>query len=188
MRQNLNDLPDDLPCPADDGLTDHLGGTTIPEISLPSTQGIQVNLWQAFQKSTVLFIYPRAGSPIEPNQNPELWDTIPGARGCTPQSCGFRDLQQEFQSLRVQIYGLSVQSTLVQKEFVTRNHITFPILSDHDYQLTDRLNLPTFDFEGECLIKRMALFIDQSKIQKVFYPVFPPDKNAENVLYWLKES
>lgn len=186
MRQNLNELPTDLPRPIDDGKTDHLKGMEIPQLSLESTEGRQINLWQAFQKPTVLFIYPRAGSPIEPNKNPELWDTIPGARGCTPHSCGFRDLIHDFQALDVQVYGLSVQSPVIQKEFVTRNHISFPVISDQKHELADELNLPTFEFEGERLIKRMAFFIENSKIEKVFYPVFPPDKNAEEVLSWLK--
>lgn len=186
MRQNLTDLPDNLPRPTDDGLADHLMGVEIPKIKLQSTHGTTIDLWSAFQNKTVLFIYPRAGSPLEPNTNPELWDAIPGARGCTPQSCGFRDLIQDFTSLGVQVYGLSIQSPVVQKEFVDRNHITFPILSDSDYQLAGNLKLPTFDFDGERLIKRMALIIQEGKIQKVFYPVFPPDKNAENVLAWLK--
>ncbi|AGH94311.1 peroxiredoxin [Pseudobdellovibrio exovorus] len=185
MRQNLNELPKDLPQPIDDGKAKHLTGLSIPKIQLTSTKENQLNLWEAFQKPTVLFIYPRAGSPLEPNTNPELWDSIPGARGCTPQSCSFRDLIAEFDKLGVQVFGLSIQSPLVQKEFVERNHITFPILSDHQYLLTEQLNLPTFDFEGERLIKRMAFFIKEGKIQKVFYPVFPPDKNAEEVLSWL---
>lgn len=188
MRQNLTELPSDLPRPIDDGKTSHLVGTLIPSTQLTSTLGRQINLPDTFQKATVLFIYPRAGSPLEPNKNPELWDTIPGARGCTPQSCSFRDLIGEFKALDVQVYGLSVQSPEVQKEFVMRNHITFPILSDHQHQLTDKLNLPTFDFEGERLIKRMAFFIKGGKIQKVFYPVFPPDKNAEEVLSWLRSG
>jgi peroxiredoxin len=186
MRNNLNELPSDLPRPIDDGKTDHLPGHLIPQFKLQSTEGRAVDLYEAFQAPTVLFIYPRAGSPIEPNKNPELWDSIPGARGCTPQSCGFRDLIQDFQSLGVQVYGLSVQSPVVQKEFVTRNHISFPVLSDHQHQLTNHLNLPTFEFEGERLIKWMAFFIRRGKIEKVFYPVFPPDKNAEEVLDWLR--
>ncbi|MFL5813521.1 MAG: redoxin domain-containing protein [Bdellovibrionia bacterium] len=129
MRQNLNELPSDLPRPIDDGKVGHLKGCEIPQLILESTKGGQINVWQAFQNPTVLFIYPRAGSPIEPNKNPELWDTIPGARGCTPHSCGFRDLLQEFNALSVQVFGLSVQSPVVQKEFVERNHISFPILS-----------------------------------------------------------
>lgn len=188
MRNNLTELPADLPRPVDDGKTAHLVGTQIPNMSLASTLNNQVNLWEAFQSPTVLFIYPRAGSPLEPNKNPELWDSIPGARGCTPQSCSFRDLIGEFTALGVQVYGLSIQSPEVQKEFVTRNHISFPILSDHQHHFTNQLNLPTFDFEGERLIKRMAFFIQKGKIQKVFYPVFPPDKNAEEVLVWLNSK
>jgi peroxiredoxin len=158
MRKNLNELPPDLPRPIDDGKTDHLLNYEIPKINLESTTGQSVNLWQIFQKPSVLFIYPRAGSPLEPNTNQELWDSIPGARGCTPQSCGFRDLAQEFKSIGVDIYGLSMQSPAVQAEFVQRNHIPFPILSDSKYEFTDRLNLPTFEFEGERLIKRMAFY------------------------------
>lgn len=188
MRQNLNELPSDIPHPVDDGKTDHLKHHEIPHLKLESTDDHQVDLWDAFQKPSVLFIYPRAGSPIEPNKNPELWDTIPGARGCTPQSCGFRDLLRDFNSLGVQVYGLSVQSPTIQKEFIQRNHISFPILSDFKHELTNQLNLPTFDFEGERLIKRMAFFIKNGKIQKVFYPIFPPDKNAEEVLAWLKDQ
>jgi peroxiredoxin/GNAT superfamily N-acetyltransferase len=186
MRQNLNDLPDNLPRPVDDGQTAHLLGAKIPEVVLESTLEKEVNLFLKCQPPTVLFIYPRAGSPLEPNTNPELWDAIPGARGCTPQSCGFRDLISEFTALGVNVLGLSIQSPMVQKEFVERNHIGFPILSDHQYRLTKGLNLPTFEFDGEWLIKRMALFIKDGIIQKVFYPVFPPDKNAEEVLVWLK--
>lgn len=185
MRQNLTELPKDLPRPIDDGKASHLVGALVPNIKLTSTQRGEIDLWEAFQKPTVLFIYPRAGSPLEPNKNPELWDSIPGARGCTPQSCSFRDLADEFEALGTQIYGLSVQSPEVQKEFVQRNHISFPILSDHQHLLTDQLNLPTFDFEGERLIKRMAFFIHKGEIKKVFYPVFPPDKNARDVLSWL---
>lgn len=188
MRNNLAELPKDLPRPTDDGKTSHLTGKLIPNTNLASTQGYDVDLFEAFKKPTVIFIYPRAGSPLEPNKNPELWDTIPGARGCTPQSCSFRDAIQEFNDLGVQVYGLSTQSPTVQKEFVERNHISFPILSDEKHMLTDGLNLPTFDFEGERLIKRMAFFIENGKIRKVFYPVFPPDKNADEVLDWLKSQ
>lgn len=185
MRQNLNQLPSDLPKPIDDGKAAHLAGASVPNLSLESTLKGPVNLWETFQPPTVLFIFPRAGSPLEPNKNPELWDTIPGARGCTPQTCSFRDLISEFKSLGVQVFGLSVQSPRVQSEFVVRQHIPFPILSDCDHKLLKALNLPTFEFEGERLIKRMAFFIKGGIIQKVFYPVFPPDKNAEEVLGWV---
>jgi peroxiredoxin len=186
--RNIYDLPPDLPRPIDDGGTDHLTGMELPQIRLESTHGELVDLRSAFQKPGVLFIYPRAGSPLEPNTNDELWDKTPGARGCTPQSCAFRDLYQEFLNLGVSVTGLSMQSPVVQKEFVERTHISFPVLSDHNYQLTNGLNLPTFAFEGERLIKRMALFLEGGKIRKVFYPVFPPDKNATTVLAWLQEQ
>lgn len=186
MRQNLNELPANLPQPVDDGKANHLTGLQFPPLKLHSTEGKQVDLLNEFQEPTVLFIYPRAGSPLEPNPNPELWDSIPGARGCTPQSCGFRDLAHEFNTLGYKIYGLSIQSPAVQKEFVERNHIPFPILSDSEYKLTNHFNLPTFSFEGEQLMKRMAFVIKDGTIKKVFYPVFPPDKNADEVLAWLK--
>lgn len=188
MRSNLDELPKDLPQPTDDGSASHLVGAEIPKIKLMCTLGIQIDLFEAFQKPTILFIYPRAGSPLSPNKNPELWDSIPGARGCTPQSCSFRDKIHEFKALNVQVYGLSVQSQVVQKEFAVRNHMTFPILSDDQYLFTNKLKLPTFDFEGERLVKRMAFFIRNGSIQKVFYPIFPPDKNAEEVLSWLNAN
>ena len=188
MRDSVYDLPPNLPKPVDDGQADHLRGHAIPELSLMATTGENVKLTEIFSKPSVLFIYPRAGSPLEPNTDPELWDTIPGARGCTPHSCKFRDLAAEFKTLGVSIYGASIQSPVVQKEFVERNHIPFPILSDSDYKLTDSLKLPTFTFDGEKLIKRIAFYIDKNKIEKVFYPIFPPDKNADEVLAWLKSK
>jgi peroxiredoxin len=188
MRDSVYDLPPNLPKPVDDGACDHLRGHSIPNIRLQATTGKELVLTEIFAKPSVLFIYPRAGSPLEPNTNPELWDTIPGARGCTPHSCKFRDLYSEFQKLGVAVYGASIQSPVVQKEFIERNHIPYPILSDSDYKLTNELDLPTFVFDNERLIKRMAFYIDENKIKKVFYPVFPPDKNADEVLAWLKSS
>lgn len=188
MRNNLDELPANLPRPMDDGQTDHLLGRAIPSMKLKSTDGGNVDPAVDFRSPTVLFIYPRAGSPLEPNSDPELWDSIPGARGCTPQTCGFRDLAEEFEKLGFKIFGLSIQSNSVQKEFVQRNHIPFPILSDSNYEFTNELNLPTFEFDGVTLIKRMAFVIHHAKIQKVFYPVFPPDKNADEVLTWLENK
>lgn len=188
MRSSLLDLPQNLPIPQDDGQCRHLVGFELPNIELPSTTGLVLNLKEIFKQKSVLFIYPRAGSPLEANTNPELWDSIPGARGCTPQSCGFRDLYQQFKEVGVEVFGLSIQKPSVQKEFVERNHIPFPVLSDSSYELTQIMNLPTFEFEGEKLIKRMALVIVHGKISKVFYPVFPPDKNAYEVLNWLRRN
>jgi peroxiredoxin len=185
--RNILDLPSNLPRPTDDGACDHLLNMTIPKISLSASNGKSLLLTDLFKKSAVLFIYPRAGSPMEPNLNPELWDSIPGARGCTPQSCSFRDHYKEFQNLGFEVYGLSIQTPLVQKEFVDRNHLPYLILSDHEYQFCKALKLPTFEFEGEKLIKRMALIIKENKIIRVFYPVFPPDKNAETVLTYLED-
>lgn len=188
MRNNINDLPSDLPAPLDDGATNHLVGREMPDLLLESTNQDKINMKDDFKKTSVLFIYPRAGSPLEPNLNPELWDATPGARGCTPQSCSFRDLFAAFKEEGVAVYGLSIQTPDIQREFVERNHINFPIISDKEYKFTDELKLPTFDFEGERLIKRMCFFIEDSRIEKVFYPVFPPDKNADEVLTWIKQK
>jgi peroxiredoxin len=186
--RNVDKLPANLPMPQDDGMAAHLTDHMMPNISLPSTSGKMLNLGDASTTPMVLFIYPRAGSPIAPNTNTEGWDLIPGARGCTPHACGYRDLYQDFINMKIRVFGLSIQSPNIQKEFVDRMHIPFEILSDQKHELITALRLPTFEFEGELLIKRMALIIDESKIQKVFYPVFPPDKNAVEVLGWLKEN
>lgn len=186
--RNLEKLPENLPIPQDDGLAQHLSHHQVPTVSLRSTSGNMIDLNKISQTPTILFIYPRAGSPIAPNRNAEAWDLIPGARGCTPHTCGYRDLYHEFLDLGVQVFGLSIQAPNIQKEFVDRMHVPFEILSDEKHELTNALNLPTFGFEGERLIKRMALYMNESKIQRVFYPVFPPDKNAADVLGWLKEN
>jgi peroxiredoxin len=133
---------------------------------------------------TVLFFYPRNAQPHEPV--PEEWNMIPGARGCTPHSCGFRDLHQEFNMLGFQIFGVSTQDTDYQKELVNRVHLPFEVLSDAKLELVNALRLPTFEYRGLRLLKRMAWVIEDGKIAKVFYPVFPPDKNADEVLNWLK--
>lgn len=188
MSKNLLELPKDLPIPVDDAKCAHLVGMEMPEINLISTVGISLNLREIFRQKSVLFIYPRAGSPLEPNSNLELWSSIPGARGCTPQTCEFRNLYSEFNEADIAIYGLSTQEPHIQKEFAERNRLPFPILSDSNCELARAMNLPTFIFEGEELIKRMALVIDENKIIKVFYPVFPPDRNAHEVLAWLKQN
>ena len=182
--RDLNSLPADLPVPQDDGACDHLTNMAVPEIKLRSTNDRFVNLATLSKKPTVLFFYPRTGEPGKPA--PENWDLIPGARGCTPQSCSFRDLHAEFKNEGNQVFGVSVQTTEYQKEFVKRNHIPFEILSDLDFNLTDSLKLPTFTYNNMRLIKRMALVLNDGKIVKVFYPVFPPNKNAETVLNWIK--
>jgi len=179
-------LPPNIPVPEDDGATRHLTGIKLPDLALPATSGGPVNL-SKLKGRTVLYIYPRTGVPGQ--ALPTGWDTIPGARGCTPQSCSFRDHFGELKRLGVaQLFGLSAQDTAYQQEAATRLHLTFPILSDEKLAFTRALRLPTFSVDGMTLIKRMALVIDDGTITKVFYPVFPPDKNAEEVIAWLQTA
>ena len=179
-----NVLPPNIPAPQDDGGAKHLPGAMLPDLALPATDGSTVNL-SALKGRTVVYIYPRTGVPGV--DAPPGWDDIPGARGCTPQSCGFRDHSAELKRLGVaQLFGLSTQDTTYQQEAVTRLHLPFPILSDRTLSLTTALWLPTFVTSGMTLLKRMAMVIDDGKITKVFYPVFPPDKNAEEVVAWLR--
>jgi len=177
-------LPPDIPVPQDDGAARHLTGMKLPDIALVPTSGPPVNLAK-LKGRTVLYVYPRTGVPGV--DAPPGWDDIPGARGCTPQSCGFRDHFAELKRLGVvQVYGLSTQDTAYQREAAERLHLPFAILSDADLKLAHALDLPTFTTSGMTLLKRMALVIDDGKIVKVFYPVFPPDKNAEEVVAWLR--
>jgi peroxiredoxin len=181
--RDLLSLPDDLPVPQDDGAARHLPGRRLPDLALPATDGTSVNLAKLAGR-TVVYIYPRTGQPGKPLL--EGWDAIPGARGCTPQSCGFRDHCAELKKLGVhQLYGLSTQDTAYQREAVDRLHLPFAILSDAGLELTRALDLPTVQAGGMILLKRMAWVIDDGAIAKVFYPVFPPDKNAEEVIAWL---
>ncbi len=185
MTRNLYELPPDLPVPVDDGACYHLPGTEIPALSLRSTHGRDVNVGEASrEKRTVFFFYPRSGRPDEPPI--PGWDDIPGARGCTPQSCAFRDRFAEFEALGVHVFGVSAQDTHYQLEFARRTHLAYPLLSDADLALTNALRLPTFEAAGMRLIKRLTLVVSKGRIEKVFYPVFPPDKNAEEVLEYLK--
>ena len=179
-------LPNDIPVPQDDGAARHLTGMTIPKVALPATGGGTVDLAQ-LPGRTVVYVYPRTGVPgVDP---PDGWDAIPGARGCTPQSCSFRDHYSALRALGVSdVFGLSTQDTAYQQEAVTRLHLPFAVLSDNKLALTKGLNLPVFTAAGMTLLKRMALVIDDGVITKVFYPVFPPDKNAEEVIAWLQES
>jgi peroxiredoxin len=177
-------LPPDIPIPQDDGRARHLTGIKLPDLALPATSGGKVNL-SKLNGRIVLYIYPRTGVPgVDP---PAGWDQIPGARGCTPQSCGFRDHFAELKALGVsQVFGLSTQATDYQREAAERLHLPFPILSDADLNFALSLYLPMFLAAGMTLLARMALVIDDGVIVKVFYPVFPPDKNAEVVIAWLK--
>jgi peroxiredoxin len=183
-------LPPNLPRPVDDGACDHLPGSRVPSVRLASTGGRVVDVAEIAERPAVFFFYPRTGEPGKA-AGPE-WDAIPGARGCTPQSCGFRDLHREFTELGVAVFGVSTQDTAYQREFVERNHVPFELLSDRDLRFTRALRLPTFEFPVErdgptTLIKRMAWFVERGRIEKIWYPVFPPDRNAETVLGWLRE-
>jgi len=186
MQKILHDptvLPEDLPVPVDDGAARHLSGARLPDLSLAATDGAAVNLSRLAGR-TVVYVYPRTGRPGQPT--PTGWDAIPGARGCTPQSCGFRDHFSDLTALGArQVYGLSTQDSDYQREVVARLHLPFQILSDKDLTLTRALNLPTFEVDGMVLLKRMAWVIDAGTITKIFYPVFPPDSNAAEVIAWL---
>jgi peroxiredoxin len=180
------ELPKDLPVPLDDGAALHLAGARIPTIALGATDGSRVDL-SNLKGRTIVYVYPRTGDPNE--RVPEGWDAIPGARGCTPQSCAFRDHFADLKRLGVaQLFGLSTQTTDYQREVVERLHLPFAILSDADLALARALGLPTFVFNGMTLLKRMAWVIDGGTITKVFYPVFPPDRNAEEVVTWLTQE
>ena len=179
-------LPPGIPVPHDDGAARHLAGMNLPDLTLPATDSAPINL-SRLKGRTVVYVYPRTGVPgVDP---PDGWDQIPGARGCTPQSCSFRDHFDELKRLGVaQLYGLSTQDTAYQQEAATRLNLPFAILSDEKLALTKSLKLPTFSVAGMTLLKRMALVIDDGTITKAFYPVFPPDKNAEEVITWLQAS
>ena len=173
-----------LPAPEGDGTARHLSGLRIPSIPLPATDGTVVDL-SSLPGLTVLYAYPRTGRPGEPN--PDGWDSIPGARGCTPQTCAFRDHFTDLQSLGVaHLYGLSTQDTAYQRELAERLHLPFPILSDEHLALTKALRLPTFAAHGMTLIRRLTLVLRAGVIEHVFYPVFPPDQNAVEVIAWLR--
>jgi peroxiredoxin len=177
-------LPTDLPAPQDDGATRHLAGMKLPPLPLVATDGSAIDL-SMLPGRTVVYVYPRTGRPGQ--EMPDGWDALPGARGCTPQSCSFRDHFAELGELGVaHVFGLSTQDSDYQREAVERLHLPFPILSDVDMELTRALNLPTFTVAGMTLLKRMVFVVDDGVMSKVFYPVFPPDKSAEEVVRWLR--
>jgi peroxiredoxin len=176
-----------IPAPVDDGAAAHLAGMMVPPISLVATDDTSVTL-SALPGRSVVFAYPRTGEPGKIALVDD-WDMIPGARGCTPQTCAFRDLFGELKSAGARhVFGLSTQSNTYQTEMASRLHLPFPVLSDEKLQLTHALNLPTMAVAGMTLIRRLALIIDDACIIHVFYPVFPPDRNAGDVLAWLKEN
>ncbi|HVC87196.1 MAG TPA: peroxiredoxin [Gaiellaceae bacterium] len=177
--RDLYELPPGLPVPEDDGAADHLPGHELPHVALESSQG-PVYL----DEFEVLYVYPRSGKPGEPSL--PGWDAIPGARGCTPQSCAFRDHAAELAELGARVAGLSAQTLADQVEFAERNHMPYPVIADPGLQLRAALGLPTFEVAGHTLYKRLALVAQNGRISKVFYPVFPPDRNAGDVVAWLR--
>jgi peroxiredoxin len=183
---DLYALPENLPVPKDDGACDHLRGSMLPSIGLRATSGLTVDLSKEGQPWLVVYCYPRTGRPDqEPLGSAAGWNAIPGARGCTPQSCAYRDHHGELASLGARVYGLSTQDTEYQLEAVQRLHLPFPLLSDARLEFTRALRLPTFTFAGLALIKRLTLIARAGQIEDVFYPVFPSDADAERVIEWL---
>lgn len=183
---DLYTLPGDLPVPVDDGACAHLIGQAMPSLALTSTSGRQVRLTESATPWVVVYAYPRTGHPDR--DPPDGWNLIPGARGCTPQSCAFRDLRAEFASQGATVYGLSSQPSAEQHEAANRLHLPFELLSDSNLALSRALQLPTFEVAGMTLIKRLTLIIAAGRIAHVFYPVFPPDQNARDVLLWLEQQ
>lgn len=182
---NLNQLPSDLPIPQDDGAAKHLVGTRLPNISLHATTGKQFNLGE-LKGRLVIYCYPMTGQPNV--ALPDGWDQIPGARGCTPQSCSFRDHYQELRSLGAEVVGLSVQSTEYQQEMADRLHLPFAVLSDVDYQFQQALQLPTFVAAGMTLLKRITLIANDGVIEAVHYPIFPSDSDPAWVINYLENN
>jgi peroxiredoxin len=180
-------LPEDLPVPADDGAADHLPGTPVPRLALPATSGGEVDLAELATGLLVAYVYPRTGVPGEPL--PEGWDDIPGARGCTPQSCSYRDSLAAFEGHGARLVGISAQSEGEQAEFAAREHIPYPLLADPGLRLAGALALPTFKVEiadaDVSLYKRLTFVAADGVIVEAFYPVFPPDRDAADVLAWL---
>lgn len=181
MTRDYTSLPDGLPAPEDDGAASHLTGMEMPDLRLPSTSGSDISVRQP--GTLVLYIYPRTGTPGEPL--PAGWDDIPGARGCTPESCAFRDSHADFVRLGARVHGVSAQSLADQHEFAARVGLPYPILSDPDLELAKALRLPTFEVAGMTLYRRLTLIAREGRIARVFYPVFPPDTHAADVVAWL---
>jgi len=182
---SYQELPADLPIPQDDGTTDHLKGMKLPQVSLMATSGQKIEVGDIKGK-LVIYCYPMTGRPNV--ALPDGWDNIPGARGCTPQSCSYRDHYQELKSLGAVVLGLSVQSPEYQKEMADRLHLPFPVVSDANYEFQKALNMPTFVAAGMTLLKRVTLIANNGHIEAVHYPIFPSDSDAAWVLDYLKAS
>jgi peroxiredoxin len=183
---DLTEVPHDLPVPLDDGAADHLVGLNVPHVPLQSTSGHIVDVSELASDRCVLFFYPRMGRPGE--ELPAGWDSTPGARGCTPQSCAFRDRHEAFTNAGYEVAGVSSQGTDAQIEATSRLHLPFQLLSDPELILASEIGLPTFEISGMELYKRLTLVAEGGKMVKVFYPVFPPQHNAAEVLAWLRMS
>jgi peroxiredoxin len=179
-------LPPDLPIPVDDGRCAHLPGMRVPDLELPTTAGRSISLRHETMAPTVIFFYPRTGEPG--SISPADWDMIPGARGCHHHFCGFRNIHEEFRREGFKVFACSSQSTPFQKEFVERMHIPFEAISDENFLLADALGLPTFAYHSVRLVTRLTLVLARATIIHVVYPVFPPDKNAEMVLEWIRAN
>ncbi len=185
---DLYQLPADLPVPVDDGAARHLIGAALPSVALPSTSGASVRLDDAAVSLVVVYCYPRTGrADAVALGSTASWNAIPGARGCTPQSCAYRDHHRELQALGAVVYGLSTQPTDYQREAASRLHLPFQLLSDAAGEFSARLRLPWFEVEGVRLLKRVTLIIRQGRIAHCIYPVFPPDRDAETVITWIRD-
>lgn len=180
---NVYELPKDLPVPQDDGAASHLIGQQLPSIALTATDGSVIDIGTRVN-TVVIYCYPMTGQPNVPL--PDGWDQIPGARGCTPQSCSFRDHYHEIRALGADVIGLSVQDTVYQKEMAERLHLPFPVVSDIDYKFQKALKLPTFQVAGMTLLKRITLIAKNGIIESVHYPVFPSDSDPDWVIERLK--
>jgi peroxiredoxin len=183
--EGLHELPDDLPVPEDDGAADHLAGAVLPSVALDATVGERVDLGAVAAGTLVVYVYPKTGVPGQ--ALPAGWDRIPGARGCTPQSCAFRDSAAELAELGATVFGLSAQPIAEQREFAEREHLAHPLLNDSAFRLAEGLRLPTFETGGARYYRRLTVVARAGRIRKVFYPVFPPQDNAGEVIAWLRD-
>jgi len=184
VSSDFTTLPPDLPAPQDDGAADHLPGMSVPALTLESSAG-PVDLAELASGRAVIYLYPMTGTPGRPLV--AGWDEFPGARGCTPESCGFRDHAAELAALDARVAGLSGQTLADQVAFAERNRMPFPVIADPELRLRDALSLPTFALHGVTYLRRLTLVAEHGAIVKAFYPVFPPDRHAAEVLASLEQ-